>query len=134
MSVSRVLSEEVRSVVLGLHADEPVIAAQSPAARVPLEAGAYVTGQEGLALIDAEAGLLEEAQGADATRDVRHHRAPIRNGEHEVAAVVQQVWGLDVRGDTSDVEALRHPDRPGDFAFDTHVAVEVERQRRAQVV
>src|SRR5215467_7062501 len=74
MSVSRVLSEETRRVVFRAHGDEPVIAAQAPAAvPEPLDTAADVTGQEGVGLRDAERRFVEDRQPADTSGRIRRN-------------------------------------------------------------
>src|SRR5687767_825776 len=70
--VSCFLAEERRSVVLGLNGDEAVIAAQAPAARVPVQTTAKVAGQECLAVVDGERRPIEERQAAHAAGHVRN--------------------------------------------------------------
>ena len=78
VTVSRDLPKEFRGIVLRLHANEPVVSAKTPAARVPLEAAADVARQKRLRLVDPEAGGLEKREPADAARQVRHDRSAIR--------------------------------------------------------
>src|SRR5262245_61207377 len=91
MAVPGLLSPECRRIVLGLHRDEAVVTAQTPAAAVPLHAAADVAGEEGLGVGDAETGALEQAQAADATSHIRHDRVACRRLDYQVAAVVQHV-------------------------------------------
>src|SRR5688572_1173372 len=134
VSISRLLPEEFWCIVLRLHADESVVAAQTPAARVPLYATTEVAGEKGLGPIDAEACLLEEAQAADAARHIRYDGALSWHGEHDVPAIVQEVWRLDVRRERAELQILRNADRAGDLALDTDVSIDVDRERAAQVV
>src|SRR5689334_2108835 len=95
MAVARLLTEERRRVILRLHGDEAVVAAQTPAPGVPFHAAADVAGEERLGVVDAEARALEETESADAASDVRHHRA-LPGVDDDVAAVVEDVRRLHV--------------------------------------
>src|SRR5262249_38287059 len=86
MPVPRVLTEEIRSAVLGAHGDEPVVAAQSPAAVgcEPFHAAADVAGEKRLCVVDAELQAVEHRQATNATGHERYDR--VTSGvEHDVA-------------------------------------------------
>src|SRR5215831_5151333 len=75
MPVSRVLSEKARRVVIRSHGDEPVVAAQAPAAVAePLDAAPDVARQERVRLRNAQGCLVEEREPADAAGCVRRNR------------------------------------------------------------
>src|SRR4051812_306147 len=67
MSVPRLLPEERRRGVVRPDGDEPIIAANAPAAvrSVPLEAAADIAGQERISTVEAQAGSLEHRQAAE---------------------------------------------------------------------
>src|SRR5215510_1277406 len=135
VAVPRLLSKERRRVVLRLHGDEPIVAAESPPAAVPLHAAADVAGEERLRVVDPELRLLEHRQSADAAGDVRDDGAVIGRVHDDVAAVVEKMRGgpIDVV-DPGEVEALRYADRAAEFSFDADVPVEVVRDRATEVV
>src|SRR5688572_30035373 len=134
MPVPRVRSPERRSVVLALDCDEAIVATESPAAGVPLQAAADIAGEECLGVVDAQAGALEERLAADATGDVRHDRPACGVNDH-VAVVVQQM-GRSCVGERRavDVETLRDPERTAELTLDADVAIEVHRDAAAEVV
>src|SRR5690349_3616456 len=78
--VSRVLSEEIRRVVLRSHRDEAIVAAHAPAsaAMEPLHAGADVAGQESVRLRNSERRGVEHGEPADSARHVRRQRRRVR--------------------------------------------------------
>src|SRR5439155_1908998 len=127
-------AEKFRRVVLGADADEAVVAAQPPAAGVPLHAGADVAGEGRCCIGDPETRLFEHAEPADPADDVWHNGALVRYGHHEVAAVVQDVGRPLIRRRTAELERLREAERPADLAFDADVAIEVDTDRCAEVV
>src|SRR5262245_39120541 len=104
MAVPRFLSEERRCIVLSLQRDKAVVTPQSPPPGVPADATADVAGEKRLRAVDAKRLLLEKAQAADAARDVRNDRRPVRRGDDEVAAVVHEVRGLEVRCSVGELE------------------------------
>src|SRR5258705_2119302 len=134
MPVARLLAEERRRVVFRLQRDEAVVAAQSPAAGVPVDAAPDVAREKRLRVEDAERLLLEHARAADAARDVGHDRRPVRRGDHQVAAVVEKVRRLEVRRATGQREALRDAERAADFTLDADEPVEVDRDAGAESV
>src|SRR5262249_50965252 len=58
----------------------------------------------------------------------------IRRRHHDVAAVVQNVRGLAIRGDATELEILRDADRTADFTLDADVPIEIHGHRAAEVV
>src|SRR5688572_32356271 len=71
VAVSRLLSEEHRRIVLGLHRDEAIVAAQTPAAGIPLHTSADVAREERRGVVDADGRALEQAQAAETRRRIR---------------------------------------------------------------
>src|SRR5262245_26766200 len=116
MAVSGIPAEERWSVVLRLDADESVVTSQAPTTRVPLDAGAHVAGEKRLGVVDAECRLLENAEAANAGGHVRDDGAVIGGIHHYVAAVVQEVGGLDVAGQATELQILRDAERTVHFA------------------
>src|SRR5262245_4882451 len=96
VAVPGLLSPERRRIVLGLHRDEAVVAAQTPAAAVPLHAATDVAGEERLGVSDTEAGALEETQATNASGHVGHDGVSHWRLNDQVAAVVQHVRCLHV--------------------------------------
>src|SRR5207237_8665159 len=134
MPIPRLLPEERGRVVFLLHGDEAVVAAQSPASRVPVDAAANVAREERLVVRDAERFLLEHAQAADAARHVRNDGRFVRRGDHEVAAVVQKIRRLQIRNAAGQRQVLRDAERAADLALDADEPVEVDRDRAAEPV
>src|SRR5262249_44164836 len=134
VAVAGVPAEKGRSVILRLDTDEPVIASEPPAARVPLHAGADVAGEERLRVVDAERRLLEQAQPTDAASHVRDDGTAIRRRDDHVAAVVQNVGSLLIGNGARELEVLGDAERATDFTLDTDVPVEVDGDRAAQIV
>src|SRR5262245_54598823 len=102
VTVARLLAEEGRRVILRLHGDEPVVTAQTPASGVPLHAAADIAGEERRRVVDADRGALEQTEAAETRRGIWHDRAASRRDDH-VAAVVQEVRRLHVRGAADEV-------------------------------
>src|SRR5258706_2827598 len=134
VAVPRFLAEDIRRIVLRLHGDEPVVAAQAPAAGVPVHAAADVAGEERLGPVDAEAALLEQAQAADAGGGVRHHGTLARRREHDVAAVVERVGRLQVRRPSADEQVLCDAEGAAHFSLDADVPIQMDRDACAKVV
>src|SRR4029453_10811903 len=106
VAVSVLLAEEGRSIILGLHPDEPVVAPQAPASGVPLDSAADVAGEERFGAVDVEIGVLEHAETADAGSDVRHNGALIGRRDHDVAAVVEEMRRPVIESQAVELEAL----------------------------
>src|SRR2546423_13301206 len=134
MAVAGLLSEERGRVVLRFQRDEAVVAAQAPAAGVPVPPPPDVAREERLVVEDAERFLLERAQAADAARDVRNDGAPVRCGDDNVAAVVEKVRRLQVRRAAGQRQVLRDAERAADLTLDADIAVEVDRDAAAEIV
>src|SRR6185503_10037020 len=133
VSVPRFLSEERRRIILGLHRDEAIVAAQTPAAGVPLHTPTDVRREKRGRVVDADLGAFEQAQAAETCGRVRHDRAT-SSVDDQVAAVVQKVRGLHVCRTGDEVETLRDAEQTADLAFDPDEPVEVHRGGAAKVV
>src|SRR6266850_2424198 len=142
VAVPRLVPKEARRpdsprrlrVVLGSDRDEPIVAAQTPAAVEPLDAAADIAGKERLGVVDPEVGLIEHSQAADAARHERHDRAAVGGGQDEIAAVVQQVRRLQIQRFPAELQVLRDAERASHFTFDGDVSVEVDLDARTKVV
>src|SRR6185503_4548278 len=97
MTVPRLLSEKCRSFIPRLQRDKSVVTPQSPPSGVPAHAAADVAREERLRVVDAKRLLLEKTQPTDAARHVRNDRSLVGRRDNEVAAVVHEVRGLEVR-------------------------------------
>ena len=58
MSVSRLLPEERRRIILGLHGDEAIVATQTPAAGVPLHTSTDIGREKRGGVVDADLGYV----------------------------------------------------------------------------
>src|SRR5262245_11738184 len=134
MPVPRLLAEERRRIVLGLHRDEAVVAAQAPASGVPVHAAADVAGEEGLVLVHRQRSALEGRRSTHAARDVRHDRTAGRCGDDEVAAVVEKVRRPSVEGEGADLHGLGDAECTADLTLDGEIAIEIHRDASAEVV
>src|SRR5262249_19543612 len=135
VTVSRLFSKERGRVVLGLHGDEPVVAAEPPAPGVPLHPAADVAGEERLRVVDAELRLLEHRQPADTTGDVWDDRTVTGRVQHDVAAVVEKMRSRTVdAAHPGEIEALRYAERAAELPFHADEPVEVVGDRAAEVV
>src|SRR5262245_2134439 len=134
MAISGVSAEERWCIVLRLDADESVVTSQSPTTRVPLDAATNVAREERLGVVDAECGLLEHAEAADAGGHIRDDRAVIGGIHHDVAAVVQEVGRLDVAGHAAELQILGDAERAVHFALDTDESIEVDGDGAAEIV
>src|SRR5258705_2795375 len=83
VAIARLLPEEGGGIVLRSNRDETVVSAETPASGVPVDTATDVPRQKRLRGVDPDLRSLERAQAADASGDVRHHRALIRGVDHE---------------------------------------------------
>src|SRR5438552_2123687 len=136
VSVARVLVEKGRRVGARPHGDEPVVAAQAPAAvgRVPLDAAAHVARQRRVIASDPEARSREGRQAADPACRVRHERRMRRQRHDEVAGVVQLIGPFLIAGQAAELQVLRDAERTVHLALDADDAVDVVGEGGAQRV
>src|SRR6185369_2124523 len=134
MPVPGLLPEERRCVLFRFQRDKSVITPQSPPSGVPAHAAANVAREERLRVGDAERLLLEEAQAANATRDVGNDGRLVWRRDDEVSAVVHEVRRFEVRCAVGELEILRDAECAADFALDADESIEVEGDRAAEVV